>query len=146
MAGCNSCVLARTCKALACRVRSYGHTYEAHHGCAWSASVVGVLVDTSAPFWIGPVLLMSNAAIFRSSVLVLLLFAAFSSASSLQNWYANLWLASASDQSLSCHGARTQIPWNQIYSLTSFQLPESCRCLCWDHALSLEFESIMLRS
>jgi hypothetical protein len=81
-----------------------------------------------------------------SSVLVLLLFAAFSSASSLQNWYANLWLASASDQSLSCYGARTQIPWNQRFSSTSFQLPESCRCLCWDHALSLEFESIMLSS
>jgi hypothetical protein len=79
-----------------------------------------------------------------SSALVLLLFAAFSSSSSVQTlWYANLWLTSASDQSLSCH-TRTQLPRELSFLIISFQLPKSCRCLYWDHALSLEFESIML--
>ena len=48
-----------------------------------------------------------------------------------------------SDQFLSCY-ARTQLPWNLRFLSTSFQLPKLCRCLYWDHALSLESESIML--
>jgi hypothetical protein len=27
-----------------------------------------------------------------------------------------------------------------------FQLPEPCRCLCWDHGSSLAFETIRLNS
>ena len=88
----------------------------------------------------------SNVAIFSHSrsALVLLLFLAFSSASTLQNsLYANLPLTSASDKLRSCH-TRAQIPWNLRFLSTSFQLPKLCRCLYWDHALSLESESIML--
>jgi hypothetical protein len=78
-----------------------------------------------------------------SSALALSLFPAFSSPPSLQkSRYANLWLTSASDQSLSCH-TRTQLLRKLSFFLTSFQLPKSCRCLYWDHTLSLEFESIM---
>jgi hypothetical protein len=91
----------------------------------------------------------SNATIFShsSSALVLLPFLAFSSSSTLQTfWYANLWLTSASDQSLSCHTTRTQLQRHLKFFLASLQWPKSCRCLYWDHALSLEFESIMLSS
>jgi hypothetical protein len=106
-----------------------------------------VLIETHV-FYFARWARSSNATVFlhSSSALVLLPFVAFSSASSLQNSrYANLWLTSASDQPLSCH-TRTQFPLDPRCFLASFRLPKSCRCLYWDHALSLEFESIMLSS
>jgi len=52
-------------------------------------------------------------------------------------------MISASDQSSSFN--RTRIHWQLRYLLALWiHLPESCRCLYWDHASSLEFESVML--
>ena len=75
------------------------------------------------------------------SMLVLLQFHASFSAESLRCLYVNLWLASATTPH---HLCRTHLLWELLFILHFFKLSWPCRCLCWDHASSLECENIML--
>lgn len=41
---------------------------------------------------------------------------------------------------------RVRLSWKLRYMMVLFNFCRPCRCLCWDHALSLLFENIMLSS